>query len=69
MLIPHFDLRFESQLNCSHDHGLHTQLEESSEEAFYSIERNFDLNDFVIGGNANPFVVGIAALESQAGGL
>ena len=69
MLIPHFDLRFETQLNCSHEHGLHTQLEEPSEEAVYSSERNFDLNDFVIDGNANPFVIGNAALESQAGGL
>ena len=42
MLIPHFDLRFGSQFNGSPQHGLHTQIEEPTEEAVYSIKRNFE---------------------------
>ena len=42
MLIPHFDLRFGSQFIGSPEHGLHTQIEEPTEEAVYSLKRNFE---------------------------
>ena len=37
ILIPHFDLRFESHFNCSHEQGSYTQMEEPTEEAVCSI--------------------------------
>ena len=42
LLIPYFDLRFGSLFNGSPQHGLHTQIEEPTEEAVYSIKRKFE---------------------------
>ena len=66
MVIPHFDLRFEYQFNCSHEHVFTRNSRSQQKRQF--IQGNETLNDSVIGSNANVFVVGRKALESQADG-
>ena len=67
MLIPYFDLRFESQFSCLHEHGLHSKWKNQQKRWFTQLKET--LNDFVIGTKGNLFVVGKEALESQASGL
>ena len=64
MLTPHSDLRFGSQFIGSPELVYTRKMKNQQKKQF--IQKNETLNDFVIGGNANVFLVVFEVLELQA---